>query len=217
MDQHAQFWHTWNWKLWIEGSAHELWQSILQGLAVAMSNGLFQDAAEAAAWTIKGNTAMHQLWGKGHTPANKNDHSSYCSELFGLWGILFTLLWLTKDHNIIEGKTTLACNGLLALHKAQGQQMTEPNKVHYDIISAIWELQNCLPIQVIFKHVKGHQDNGQIMALPQLAWMNIEMDSCAKQKVSLEGTKTLKDDIPYEGWTCSIKGKRIVKHFDNGT
>jgi len=31
----------------------------------------------------------------------------------------------------------IACNGLLALCKAQGQWMTEPNEAHYDLILAI--------------------------------------------------------------------------------
>jgi len=71
------------------------------------------------------------------TPANEQDHSAYLSELFGLWGIMYSLHQFLKDHNIKEGKVTLPCNGLSALCKAQEQQMTEPNEVHYNLISVI--------------------------------------------------------------------------------
>jgi len=127
--------------------------------------------------------------------------------------MMYTLLRFTTDHNIQEGQVTLACDGLSALRKAQSQQLTEPNEAHYDLISAIRELWKLLPIQVTFEHVKGHQDNCQITVLPRLAWMNIEMDLCAKRKVATTGNHALTDGIPHEGWTCSIEGKRIVKHM----
>jgi len=212
-DRHVLFWKTWDCDSWIEGSAQELRQSILQGRAVAVSDGSFHEAAGAAAWTIEGNTAMHGLRGEGRTPAGNEDHSTYRSELFGLWGMMYTLLRFTTDQNIQEGHVTLACDGLSALRKAQSQQLTEPNEAHYDLISAIRELRKLLPIQVSFEHVKGHQDDGQITVLPRLAWMNIEMDLCAKRKVTSTGSHALTNGIPHEGWTCSIEGKRIVKHL----
>jgi len=52
-----------------------------------------------------------------------------------------------------------------------------------------------IPLKLRFKHVKGHQDQGLIMALPQLAWMNIEMDSWAKNTllVAEPNAKSRKD------------------------
>jgi len=166
-DQHALFWQTWNCKLWLEGTAEELRQAILLGRVVAVSDGSFQDTAGAAAWTIEGTTAIHHLWGEGQTPANDDDHSAYQSELFRLsWGIMYTLLRFTKDYNLTKGKITIACNGASALRKAHSILMMDPNEAHYDIISAIRELRMLLPIQVTLEHVKSHQDNGQITALP---------------------------------------------------
>ncbi len=86
-------------------------------------------------------------------------------------------------HQIVEGQVTVTCDGLLALHKAQANHLTEPLEAHYDLISVIRELQHSLPIHLVFQHVKGHQDSGQMTVLPCLAWMNIEMDECAKEKV----------------------------------
>jgi len=43
--------------------------------------------------------------------------------------------------------------------------------------------------------------------------MNIEMDADAKHKVSVDGPHEQMDPIPFEGWTCAIKGRRIIKHL----
>jgi len=64
-----------------------------------------------------------------------------------------------------------------------------------------------LPLKITFKHIKGHQDSGQITVLPQEAWMNIKMDAVAKQKVIVTGLKHQQHEMPYEGWVCVIKGQ----------
>jgi len=38
------------------------------GQVVVVSNGLYKDAMGAAAWTIKGEMAQHQITGQGSTP-----------------------------------------------------------------------------------------------------------------------------------------------------
>jgi len=77
----------------------------------------------------------------------------------------------------------VTCNGLLALRKVQLPHLMEPTKAHYDLISAICMLKQSLPIHISFQDVKGHQDTRQTAVHLHLAWMNIEMDACAKQKV----------------------------------
>jgi len=166
-----------------------------------------------AAWTIKGKTAENRLLGTGHTPGNLEDQSAYRSELFGLWGILASLKQLVDRHHLTQGQITIACDGLSALRKAQAKYPTEPEEVHYDLISAIRNLRDQLPIQLTFEHVKGHQDQGTITALPWVAWMNIEMDSCTKNKLLSAVASTQQDKIPFEGWTCSIEGRCVVKHL----
>jgi len=42
------------------------------------------------------------------------------------------------------------------------------------------------------------------MALPRLAWMNIEMDAHAKNKLLLATVNNQQDKIPFEGWMCLI-------------
>jgi len=51
------------------------------------------------------------------------------------------------------------------------------------------------------------------MALPHLAWMNIEMDGVAKNTVSLDGPLEQIEGTLYEGSVCTIEGHRIVKNL----
>jgi len=87
----------------------------------------------------------------------------------------------------------IACNGLSALKQMQCQQITNPNTAQYNLISAIWQIRDMIPIPLKFEHVKGHQDNGQSLALSRTAWMNIEMDQLAKH--ALPRHRTVYDSI----------------------
>ncbi len=195
-----------------QGNAQALQEAIIQGIAVAVSDGSYQLEKGAAAWTIEGVTAENRILGVGPTPGGSSDHSAYRSKLFGLWGIMMSLHRFTKDHQIANGHVTIACDGLSALRKAQNTHMTEPSEAHYDLILAIRALQKSIPLQLTFQHVKGHQNRGQTTVLPHLAWMNIKMDERAKQKV-LEETPAPSGGLPYEGWICKIEGNRIINHL----
>jgi len=79
-----------------EGDLETLFQAILSGTAVAVSNGSFKDQEGAAAWTIEGPTAANRIVGHGITPGEPADQSAYRSELFGIWGILASLKQLSE-------------------------------------------------------------------------------------------------------------------------
>jgi len=56
-------------------------------------------------------------------------------------------------------------------------------EAHYEILAAIQKIRAKLPIKTTMYHVKGHQDTGLTMVLSREAWMNIEIDKNAKEKV----------------------------------
>jgi len=178
-----------------------------------VSDGSYQLEAGMAAWTIEGCTTENRICGAGKTLGTDTDHNAYCSKLFRLWGILMSLYCFTREYQIVDGQVTVACNGLLVLHKDQANHLTEPLEAHYDLISAIQELQKSLSIQLVFQHMKGHQDSGQTMVLSCLAWMNIKMDECTKKKVLEDQPTGHVYGIPHKGWVCIINGKRIIKHL----
>jgi len=165
------------------------------------------------AWTIESQTVEHWLCRSGQTPGLASDQSAYWSELFGLWGIFKSLYQLTKEYQIQSGSIVVACDGLSALKKASKEWITDPQEVHYNLISAIRKLRQQPPLKVHFQHVKGHQDCGQITVLPHIAWMNIEMDGVAKAAVAQDNSLDQTMVILYEGCVCSIKGHQVIKHF----
>jgi len=104
---------------------------------VAVSNGSYQSDHGAAAWVIESCTSAHCIRGAGQTPGYIQDQGAYQSELFGLWGILYSLKQFTNENQIKTRQVWIAYNGLLALSKAQVKTITKPNEKHYDLISAI--------------------------------------------------------------------------------
>jgi len=107
------------------------------GKAVVVSNGSYMETIGTAAWIIEGPMANNHIIGTRYTPGKAEDQSAYQSKLFGLWGILLTILRFTKEHDINHGAVTIACDGLLALNQVQYQGPTDPNIAHYNIISTI--------------------------------------------------------------------------------
>jgi len=68
-------------------------------------------------------------------------------------------------------------------------------------------------IKVKFVHVKGHQDTGSIMALLQLAWMNIKMDALAKDTIDHQKQGPTRYQLGKEHWVCYIDGRQQVKQL----
>jgi len=145
------------------------------------------------------------------TRGTTNDQSAYCSELFGLWGMLRMIQNFTKARQIKTGKITITCDGLLALQQAKSSHPTNLAAVHYGLIGAIHQLHRKLPIEVVFEHVKGHQDTRCTTALPQLVWMNIEMDALAKATIDLQAQGPTRYKLEEEQWICYIAGWQQVK------
>jgi len=150
-----KFWEAWQCEYFIDGQAEVLVAAIQQGSAVAVSDGSFQFEHGAAAWTIESSTSAHRIRGAGQMPGGSRDQSAYRSELFGLWGILYSLKRFLDEHQVQAGHVKIACDGLTALRKAKAQQITEPCEKHYDIISAIRNLCQLLPLSLTFFMSKG--------------------------------------------------------------
>jgi len=66
------------------GDPAHLEVAIKAGVAIAVSNGSFQDSNRLAAWTIEGRDQHHCLLGSGWTQGELDNQSAYQSKLFGL-------------------------------------------------------------------------------------------------------------------------------------
>jgi len=183
------------------------------GQVVVVSDGSYMHTTRATTWTIEAATASNRIVSTGYTPGVERNQSAYQSELFGLWGILHTVKKFITGMGLTKGPMTIACDGLSALKQAQYQQYTDPTVAHYDLIGAICQLQDMLPVDITFEHVKGHQDNSQSLALLWTTWMNIKMDAWAKQKAQTPYQGPAQYNIPFKGWRCKIQGQRQLKNL----
>jgi len=106
-----------DWKLEVEevSKALVIVKAIKGGIAIAVSNGSFKNGRGAMAWTIKGSLASNKITGACLVPGTEDDHSTFCSELMGLLGILMTIHYLLEDYKGGSEILWVCCNGKSAL------------------------------------------------------------------------------------------------------
>jgi len=75
----------------IIGNWEELSCYILAGHSYAVSDGSFKSNQGSAAWIIEGAGSTNRVIGEGFTPGMDDDHSSFCSELAGIYTCLLFL------------------------------------------------------------------------------------------------------------------------------
>jgi len=71
--------------------------SVQNDKTIAVSNGSFKKGWGAVAWTIEGGDTAGRLVGMSFTPGTDSNQSAFWSELAGIYGIVFTILHITKD------------------------------------------------------------------------------------------------------------------------
>jgi hypothetical protein len=157
-------------------------QAIREGTALAVSDGSFKDAVGTAGFVVEGpRYNFHRILGDCMVPGYGDDQSAYRSELCGLMGIMYTLRELCAHHHIKTGAITVACDGLSAIRKALDEDSTfSCRSAQFDLLAAIESVLLRLPIQVRWRHVDGHQDDGRVGPLDRWEQLNVEMDALAK-------------------------------------
>ena len=153
-----------------------------------------------------------------HCPGPDEEQCAYRSELVGiLCSILHVLATLDYDTTIKgSGKIHCDCKGALEAIKNR-YAIAEPNRPHYDIIQAIWKIQDETNIKWTLKHVKGHQDaNLSVDKLTREEQLNIEADAIAKTYAhQLQGLQasTPITTLPFQRLKIKYEGKIIGGRF----
>ncbi len=143
-------------------------------------------------------------------PGDANTHSSYQSELTGLYVILAITNHLCNYYNINEGSIEIGCDGLSALQSAFDHGLyLSSDMPDYDLIGAIYHLRKSSKISWSYRHVKGHQDD-VISDLDAWAQQNVHMDAAAKQHIAIAKATPRHFDIPGEPWQLWIEGRKIT-------
>jgi len=152
------------------------------GQGFVVSDGSFKDMSGVATWIIEGSSSQYRLIGQWHMPGHDDNHSSFCSKVAGIVGILFTLTFWPPTS--ASPTFWLACDSLSAINWLCSSKSIEPMEPHADLLIAAWHLLlSCgYTIDLVFVH--GHHDSGVPMVLSWDAWLNIEADQLAKAKVT---------------------------------
>jgi len=131
----------WSLELQVVGNLDVLLEQVVGGNRLGVSDGLYRKGSGTAAWIVEGTTADHCMLGQICTPGVDTDHSSFRSELAGIYSLLFTLWYLTRGQP--KQRFRLACDGKSVLSKLQHLSYTEPTEAHADLLSATrWLLQH---------------------------------------------------------------------------
>jgi len=153
------------WNLWVTmvGKLQDLQNELNQGYRITVSDGSFCDGKGTAPWIIEGKDNTHRLIGVWKTPGIPEDQSSYPSKLWGLYGILLTLLHIALNNG--KPKLELACDGQASLQRAFSTYPINPTEAQADILLAIHKLRKTCQYTLSWSHIKGHQDQKEITML----------------------------------------------------
>jgi len=80
------------------------------------------------------------------------------------------------------------------------------------LLGACHNLVKIITWDIQYQHIKGHQDTSHPTVLSRAAWLNIEANLLAKERITPQHQGPLGFRIPYEPWHLEIAGKRSVKN-----
>ncbi len=197
----------------IIGSWKDLFNDILTGRGYAISDGSFKQNQGSAAWIIEGSGSTNRVLGECFTPGTDDDHSSFRSELAGIYTCLLFLHLCFPHNNTEKPEFYLACDGKSVLHRLWNKRKTSAAEPHYDLLSGTRHLLLDCGFKVILAHVKGHQDQGIPTVLTRDAMLNIEADTLAKDKLTRYAPGPSTYVIPFSYGACYVSGRRVVKNI----
>jgi len=174
------------------------------------------------AWVIAQNTTP--MWqGMGLAPGPEVDMYLGRAEAFGLYAAILFFQYYLSCYNALRHKATVSCFcdnlGLITnLNMLQTTQTVRPNDTtsnNQDIYLVIQDAaRKCSPIQIMYWHVKGHQDNDPQHHLTIEEQHNIDCDKLAKTFVSnhpLQSTLMPNPELAIAAPHLKIDGRLICQ------
>jgi len=89
------------------------------------------------------------------TPGNPEDHSLFCSEAAGIYG-LFLMLWTLNYNTATAGHIWIAYNSKSVLERINLMKDTDLSAAHVDLLQAIWTIWQQFSFTVQLDDVQGH-------------------------------------------------------------
>jgi hypothetical protein len=179
--------------------------------AIALSDGSYKDGYGTAAWVLEGENKHGRISGAAIVPGEGVDHSSYRSEVTGLYCIILVITRLFEYHKVEEGTITVGCDGQSALVTVFSKTMPAVTDSCYDLLSNTFTLLSASSLCWVPLHVKGHQDDDlPSEELDRWSLLNIEMDSNAKKMLKRAQALPRHYTIPHEAWSVWLGGVKLT-------
>jgi len=150
-----------------------------------------KDGQSGFAWIIAHE--QRQLWrGQGLAPGSVEDTHSGRAEAFGLLAALTFLSYYLSCYDPVQDTATVQCfcnniGVITNIESIQAATSIRPNDTTANdrnlIVAIAGQINQCLPLQLQFLYVKGHQDTKADRPLTLAEQYNVECDRLAKEYV----------------------------------
>ena len=193
---------------------------IKDGKAIAVTDASVSPMSKvgASSFVITSNTLQTSCSGAHGVPKGSAPMDSYRAEIYGIYGILVCLQHLSQKHQIKDGEILIACDNKAGLFNSLAyKDKASISQGSFDILWAIYNLRQMLPIKIRFQHVRGHQDaTGKTLTI--LEKLNCIMDKRAgqyREYVESSTTYQYSNLHFYSNWRCELNKTVITENIEN--
>ena len=207
----------WMWE-YLDLKDEGLWlaNAITNHSALLVCDGSFQPQITkergSAAWTAECTLTKKRIMGV--IPSTTTTANAYRSELSGIYVSLAYALAVCIRHKITLGKIQIGCDNEKGIYLSSIlDDRVSPKLKHSDILRAIRKVRCAIPVEIIFKHIDGHQDDGKLYSqLDRWAQLNIDCDTLAKAALKRyhRHNKINKDSFPHEVLIMRVRSEKIT-------
>ena len=188
-------------------------QALIQGTAIAVSDGSFKDSQGTSAFILEGCSKAGRLVGVNVIPGDDSSQSPYRSELGGVAGILECLHCICVAHDIYEGKVEVGLDGEQAMKEAFGDWPLNPSRPDFDLLQHIRGMIASSPLTFSSRWIASHQDDDKDLAsIDHWGQLNVECDGLAKSfwnSNALARTWRPNIQLGFEKWSLWIDDKKL--------
>ena len=191
-------------------------RSIVQGSAIAVSDGSFKDGRGTAGFILEDpdnpNDESRAI-GVNTVPGSLEDHSAYRSEISGVSGIVSTTECICAAHGVTDGTIEVGLDGDQAMKAISGDWLLSADHPDFDLLQDLRAKIARSPLTWKFRWIKGHQDATTLFSdLDRWGQLNVICDGLAKafwNHCALTSAWLPNQTFGDENWSVWIEGKKL--------
>jgi hypothetical protein len=165
----------------VEDNGIEIAKDLVQGSAIAVSDGSFKNQQGTAAFIIEGTSSTGRLIGVNIIPGASDSQSPYRSELGGITGTVEALHCICVIHRITQGAVEVGLDGNHAMKEAFGNWPLDPSRPDCAMLQHIRGMIKASALKFTSKWIESHQDDHTSLSqIDHRGQLNVECDGLAK-------------------------------------